>query len=185
MLVSIYRAIIFIVLVIKQADFSSGFTADRAFGIFIQQFFKCCDSLATVACLYIRTAFFIKSIYGIGWRRIFVCHAVEQCNLTIIIFLQAGNQSQLIERIITCRSSHIFCFGIILLGFIETACVQMTVAYAIVSICECSGIFSFFQLCEFQETVLGKCVIFLMKSYVGQIIVCQCISFCISVRSKI
>ena len=39
--------------------------------------------------------------------------------------------------------------------------------------------------CEFQETVLGKCVIFLMKSYVGQIIVCQCISFCISVRSKI
>ena len=62
---------------------------------------------------------------------------------------------------------------------------QITVAYAIVSICECSGIFSFFQLCKFQETVLGKCVIFLMKSYVGQIIVCQCISFCISVRSKI
>ena len=61
----------------------------------------------------------------------------------------------------------------------------MAVAYTVIGVGKCGGIFSFFQLCKLQEAVLCKRIILFVESNISQIIICQCISLRIPVRSQV
>ena len=177
-------AVVIIILIVQQSDFGGSLTTDGAFGIFVQQFPEGCDGLTVIAALHIRTAFFVKCTDGIGRIRIFVGQPVQQRNLSIVVLLQTRHQSQLIVGVVTGRRTQIFCPGIVLFGFVEAADVHVAVADTVVRIGKNGCVSGLSQLDEFQETVLRRCIIFLMESYVCQIVVGKGIHFRIFLWGK-
>ena len=75
--VGFYGTVIVIVLVVKQADFCGGFTADSTLGILAEQFAEGGDSLGAVVALYVGAPFFVKGIDGIRRIGIFDGKAVQ------------------------------------------------------------------------------------------------------------
>ena len=175
--VGFYRTVVFIELIVEQPDFCGCLAAYRTFGVFLQQFPECVYGLPAVSGLHVRASFLVEGIHGVGRSRVFVGQPVEQGYLSAVVFLEAGHECQLIERIISGRGSHVFGLGVVLLGFIETAYMQVAVADAVAGVGQCGGVPVLFQLDEFQETALGKGVVFLMEGDVCQVVVSERVSF--------
>ena len=89
MFVGFYGTVIVIVLVVKQADFCSCFTADGTLGILAEQFAEGGDSLGAVVALYVGAPFFVKGIDGIRRIGIFDGKAVQHAHLFRIVLLHA------------------------------------------------------------------------------------------------
>jgi len=98
--------------------------------------------------------------------------------------LQARHQSQLVVGVITGRRTQVFRPGVVLSGFVETADMHVAVADTVIRIGKDSGVSVFLQLDEFQETVLCRCIIFFVESYVCQVVVGKGIHFRIFLRGK-
>ena len=77
----------------------------------------------------------------------------------------------MIDGIVSGGSVQVLGFGVVLLGFLETADVQVTVTDAVVGICQCGRVFAFLQLDKVAETVLCRRIVFLVESDVAQVIV--------------
>ena len=98
--------------------------------------------------------------------------------------MQTRHQSQLIVGVVTGGRTQIFCPGIVLFGFVEAADLHVAVADTVVRIGKNGCVSGLSQLDEFQETVLRRCIIFLMESYVCQIVVGKGIHFRILLWGK-
>ena len=176
-LISFDGFVVVSVLVVQKTDFGGCLTAYRTFGIFLQQFAKRGNGTSAIVALYIRTAFLVKRIDIIGRVGIFAGQPVEQRHFFVVIFLESGHQSQLVEGVVARSGSHLFGPGVELFGGIEAAHVQVAIAYAVAGIGKNGRVPVSTQLQEAAEIILGRSIIFLMECNVSQVVVGQCIHF--------
>ena len=184
LLISSYRLIVFIILIIQQTDFIGSTTRQRTFRITLYQQRITLDGIRIIFHLYKSTSLFIQCIVYVlrCWES--GNQTVQQFDLLSILTLQAFDNTLLKQRVVRERHRIAGCLSILSIGRIKASCIEVTVTHSVINICHHIVLQPDTRFRATSKPSQCLIILFLFKCRIAQIIQSQRVLCTASVGSK-